>query len=68
MGRYQRFLKAVHFIQAVYVKDDTVDWFDVIDHSGYYDQSHLIHDFTYYLGISPTQFLKLQSVICMAGS
>jgi AraC-like DNA-binding protein len=68
MSRYQRFQKTVHFIQAAYAKDGSVDWFDVIDDSGYYDQSHLIHDFTHYLGISPTQFLKLQADICMAGS
>lgn len=68
INRYQRFQKAVQYIREVYEKDGTVNWFDVIDHCGYYDQSHFIHDFTHYLGISPARFLKLQSVICIAGS
>lgn len=68
INRYQRFQKAILFTREAWEKDGTVNWFDVIDACGYYDQSHLIHDFTHYLGIPPAQFLKLQSVICLAGS
>lgn len=68
VNRYLRFEKAIHFSREAWEKDGKVNWFDVIDECGYYDQPHLIHDFTHYLGIPPAQFLKLQSVICIAGS
>ncbi|MFZ0596955.1 MAG: AraC family transcriptional regulator [Flavobacterium sp.] len=34
-----------------------------MDQCGYYDQSQLIHDFKYYMNISPTKFLKFQNDI-----
>lgn len=68
INRYQRFEKAILFTRDAWEKDGMVNWFDVIDECGYYDQSHLIHDFTHYLGVPPARFLKLQSVICIAGS
>jgi len=40
------------------------DWFTIIDHLGYYDQSHLINDFKYYLNLSPTKYIKFQQDIC----
>jgi AraC-like DNA-binding protein len=67
-SRYQRFIKAVHIIQNTLNSFNKVDWFDVIDQCGYYDQSQLIRDFKQYLNISPTQYLKFQQDICMAGS
>ncbi len=36
----------------------SVSWIDLIDKYGYYDQSHLIRDFQYFTGQSPTQFFK----------
>jgi AraC-like DNA-binding protein len=62
MARYQRFQKAISMVVP------GVDWFDVIDACGYYDQSHLIHDFTHYLGVSPQVYLQMQDVMCIAGS
>lgn len=62
MARYQRFQQAIAMAQP------GVDWFDVIDACGYYDQSHLIHDFTHYLGVSPQMYLQMQDVMCIAGS
>lgn len=66
-NRYQRFIKAVQIIQNTLNSSNKVDWFDVIDQCGYYDQSQLIRDFKQYLNISPTQYLKFQQDICMAG-
>lgn len=36
----------------------SVSWSDMIDKFGYYDQSHLIRDFHYFTGQSPTEFFK----------
>ena len=63
-GRYQRFLKAIEAVQQLAVSSAKVDWFDVIDRCGYYDQSQLIHDFRHYINLSPTQYLKFEQDIC----
>jgi AraC-like DNA-binding protein len=34
-----------------------VDWFDIIQQYGYFDQAHLIHDFKYVTGEAPSLFL-----------
>jgi AraC-like DNA-binding protein len=65
-SRYQRFIKAIQIIQNSLSSSNKVDWFDVIDQCGYYDQSQLIRDFKHYLDISPTKYLKFQQDICMA--
>ncbi len=39
-------------------KGSSVSWLDMIDKFGYYDQSHLIRDFHYFTGQSPTEFFK----------
>ncbi len=36
----------------------SVDWADLAVRHGFYDQSHLIHDFKDLIGLSPTEFLK----------
>ena len=62
--RYERFLKAVDLIQKSSVSSEKTDWLSIVEQCGYYDQSQLIHDFQYYMDISPTKFLKFQSDIC----
>ncbi len=64
-ARYERFQKVISFLAST---DPSlpVDWFDVIHHAGYYDQSHLIHDFNHFLHLSPGQYLKFQKDICIA--
>ena len=63
--RYQRFLKAIQQIQSIASSNDArMDWFEVINECGYYDQSQLIHDFTHYLNLSPSKYLKFQQRIC----
>lgn len=64
ISRYQRFLKAVEFIQNIASSSGKIDWFDIINDCGFYDQSQLIHDFKHYLNLSPTKYLKFQQDIC----
>lgn len=69
LTRYQRFIKAIALIQqfaadSARAERTKVDWFEVINACGYYDQSQLIHDFKHYLNLSPTKYLKFQEAIC----
>lgn len=64
LNRYQRFLKAIGSIQSVAATSSKIDWFEVINECGYYDQSQLIHDFKHYINLSPTKYLKFQQDIC----
>ena len=64
IGRYMRFLKAVELVQQLASDHNPVNWFEVIEECGYYDQSQLIHDFKYYLDLSPSKYLKFQHGIC----
>lgn len=64
MGRYMRFLKAIELVQQRAVDNKQVNWFEVIETCGFYDQSQLIHDFKHYLNLSPSKYLKFQQEIC----
>jgi len=64
IDRYQRFLKAVQMIQSVSCTNTKIDWFEVINQCGYYDQSQLIKDFKHYIHLSPSKYLKFQEAIC----
>ena len=61
-NRYLRFLKTIRYLQNDHQK---TDWQAVVHEFDYYDQSQLIHDFQYYLGISPKQYLKFHQDICL---
>jgi AraC-like DNA-binding protein len=52
--RVARFQRVVERIQ--YLPD--VDWGDVVERHGYYDQSHFIRDFRDFTGLAPTEWLK----------
>ena len=60
-ARYERFLKAIQLLQNSVKK---VDWLDVVQACGYYDQSQLIHDFKHYLNLSPKRYIKFQAEVC----
>lgn len=60
--RYQRFLTLIRELQGT---KQIVDWQDITYRYGYYDQSHLIRDFNYYLGVSPQQYLKFRQDMCL---
>jgi hypothetical protein len=64
INRYQRFFKAVEYLDKITTKPSKEDWFTIISYCGYYDQSQLINDFNYYLNLSPTKYLKFQQDIC----
>ena len=66
ISRYQRFIKAVEMIGGMASGAAKVDWFEVTENCGYYDQSQLIHDFRHFINLSPTKFLKFQQDICQA--
>jgi AraC-like DNA-binding protein len=51
-GRVQRFQRAVDLTRSRSIPD----WADVAAVCGYFDQSHLIHDFQTFSGLSPTEF------------
>lgn len=64
INRYQRFLKAIEYIETIASKASKEDWFTIINECGYYDQSQLINDFKHYINLSPTKYLKFQQDIC----
>ncbi|MDX6183093.1 AraC family transcriptional regulator [Flavobacterium sp. Fl-77] len=66
LNRYERFLKATEQIQKNIINGSKTDWLAIVNQCGFYDQSQLIHDFKYYMNISPTKFLKFQKDICVA--
>jgi len=63
-ARYDRFLKAVRLLQNPPHK---IDWHQIVEACGYYDQSQLIHDFNHYLNLTPSRYIKFQSAVCRIG-
>ncbi len=63
-SRYERFLKAIALIQNIAYTNAKVDWFDIIEACGYYDQSQMINDFKHFIDLSPTKYLKYHEDIC----
>ena len=54
-----RFLRFKEVIADILVRSDQkIDIFDLISRYDYHDQSHLIKDFQYFLGLAPQQFIK----------
>lgn len=54
LARIHRFQRVIEALQA----DRRADWSDLADRCGYYDQSHLIHDFNAFAGMAPTEFAR----------
>jgi AraC-like DNA-binding protein len=52
--RFQRTIGLLHRCEAV-------DWADAAAACGYYDQSHMIHDFRDFAGLSPANYLSRRS-------
>jgi AraC-like DNA-binding protein len=48
--RFQRVIARIHAIPEV-------DWGDVVEFHGYFDQSHFIRDFRQFSGLTPTDYL-----------
>lgn len=53
-GRVQRFQRVLELTRS----SSAPDWADVAVACGYFDQSHLIHDFQTLSGLNPTEFLR----------
>ncbi len=64
-ARFQRFEKLILHLNQLMSLNEKPNWFDLIDAYGYYDQSHLIADFKYYIGLSPGNYIKLQQEFCV---
>ncbi|MHA3775628.1 DUF6597 domain-containing transcriptional factor [Verrucomicrobiota bacterium sgz303538] len=56
-SRVQRFQQALDLTRS----SSTPDWADIAAACGYFDQSHLIHDFQTLSGLSPTELLRQRS-------
>jgi AraC-like DNA-binding protein len=56
-GRVQRFQRALELTRS----SSTPDWTDIVVACGYFDQSHLIHDFQTFSGLTPTEFHRQRS-------
>jgi AraC-like DNA-binding protein len=54
-GRIQRFQRAIDCVES---NPAAVNWAGVAACCGYYDQSHLIHDFRDFVDLSPTAYLR----------
>ncbi|QRR00794.1 AraC family transcriptional regulator [Dyadobacter sandarakinus] len=54
--RFLRFKEVIAYILAR--SNQKIAIFDLIEKHDYHDQSHLIKDFQYFLGIAPQQFIK----------
>jgi AraC-like DNA-binding protein len=60
LQRLHRFNQVVKEVQD---KKNNIDWFSVVHRYGYYDQAHLIKDFSHFSGISPTDYINSQKAI-----
>lgn len=54
--RYARLMRFRHVVDAVY-RSGIVDWSAVAADGGYTDQSHLVHEFREFAGMTPTAFM-----------
>jgi AraC-like DNA-binding protein len=60
LQRLYRFQLVVKEIQN---QKNKTDWFSVVHRYGYYDQAHLIKDFSHFSGMSPTDYINSQLAI-----
>jgi AraC-like DNA-binding protein len=58
-SRIQRFQQTRTFIQH----NPSIKWADLAVDFGYFDQSHLIREFLEFSGLTPTDYLKLRSLL-----
>ena len=57
--RVQRFQQVIQ--RVVHADARAVDWLDVAISAGYFDQSHFIHDFQEFSGVTPTEYLAMRT-------
>jgi AraC-like DNA-binding protein len=62
--KYLQRLSRFHgILKELQNEKNRVDWFSIVQRHGYYDQAHLIKDFSYFSGISPTDYIRSQIAI-----
>lgn len=57
---FQRIVRFNQILPLIHEKE-TIDWAEISEDCGYYDQSHFIRDFKRFSGFNPTEFLELSS-------
>lgn len=55
--KIMRFQKAVKTIDAA----DLIDWTQIAQECGFYDQAHFINDFKHFSGFTPTKYAEIQT-------
>jgi AraC-like DNA-binding protein len=56
-----RFTRLFNFLEKV---PNDINWTSVAYESGYYDQAHMIREFTKYVGYSPEKYLRIKDTLC----
>jgi AraC-like DNA-binding protein len=64
MARLYRF----EYVLKSIASSHTIDWTQIAQESGYYDQSHLNKDFVAFTGHSPTDYLHLRRLVYREGA
>jgi AraC-like DNA-binding protein len=59
----QRLYRFHQVVKEAQNQKSRIDWFSVVHRYGYYDQAHLIKDFSHFSGISPTDYINSQLAI-----
>jgi AraC-like DNA-binding protein len=59
----QRLYRFQLVVKEVQNQKSKIDWFSLVHRHGYYDQAHLIKEFSYFSGISPTDYIDSQKAI-----
>ena len=59
----KQFLRIMRFQKAIYAIETSqhIRWSQVSRDSGYYDQAHFIHDFKFFSGFTPNEYMKRKS-------
>jgi AraC-like DNA-binding protein len=64
MARLYRF----EYVLKSIASSHTIDWTQIAQESGYYDQSHLNKDFVAFTGHSPTDYWHLRRLVYREGA
>jgi AraC-like DNA-binding protein len=59
----QRLYRFQLVIKEIQNHKNEIDWFSIVHRYGYYDQAHLIKDFSYFSGVRPTDYVNSQIAI-----
>lgn len=59
----KQFVRIMRFQKAIYAIETSqhIRWSQVAQDSGYYDQAHFIHDFKFFSGFIPNEYVKRKS-------